>query len=168
MTQTIRGLVTSAAYRRNTAYVLQFATLFKNIPKENLRCIEWKLPYLLLKRWKWDVYLVFVPGDHSRRVGPHVAGYVRNEKNTLHRVEIALPFVEALERICLPGACTSWPQQAGWPTRHRLCPPWEEHRRLVGSIDRRSCRTDYLCVTSLLFSLCRMISMEYQFFLERV
>jgi hypothetical protein len=31
-----------------------------------------------------------------------------------------------------------------------------------GSIDGRSWRTDYLCVTFLLFSLCRMISMEYK------
>ncbi len=33
ITQTIRILITSAAYRRNTAYVLQFAHLFKKYPE---------------------------------------------------------------------------------------------------------------------------------------
>jgi hypothetical protein len=45
----------------------------------------------LLKRWKGDVCLVLVPGDHSRRVGPHVASYVQNEN--LHCIERKLSYL---------------------------------------------------------------------------
>jgi hypothetical protein len=38
-----------------------------------------ELSYLLLKRWKGDVCLVLLPADYSRRVGPHVTGYVQNK-----------------------------------------------------------------------------------------
>jgi len=69
---------------------------------KKIRCIEWKLPYLLLKLWKGYVCLVLVPADHSRRVGPHVTGYVRNENLRCIERKIAYLLLKRWKRdVCL-------------------------------------------------------------------
>ncbi len=131
-------------------------------PKWKLRCIARKLSYLLLKRWKGDVCHVLVPADHSRRVGPHVTGYVRNEN--LRCIERKLSYL-LLKRwkgdVCLMFVPADHSWRVG-PHVTGYVHPERNTEGSSGSIDRRSCRTDYLCVTSLLFSLCRMISKEYK------
>ncbi len=132
-------------------------TLHMLCPKcKKLRCIERKFAYLLLKRWKGDVCLVFVPADHSRRVGPHV-----EHLRCIERKFAYLLLKRWKGDVCLVLVPADYSRRVG-PHVTGYVHPEMDTEGSSGSIDGRSCRTDFLCLTSLLFSLCRMISMEYK------